>query len=357
LSTTSHEILCLIDGTWHEDSYSCKHWSAYAYHLSNQQRGQLAIARKNEEDAERRHRETLEYLVRRDPPLNITLTQTQHQTQSQNQTQIQQQSTPPLPEQSPTPFKRFKWFRKLILGVVIVVAGAWATYFYGPPANKDTVGVSNIQQVRGAEVVNIADLEAGRDNITNVTNIFQSEPRTVESSPFQIAPVIRVTPTRFRIYKPSQPQAPGQEKAWIQVKVSNDSSLHSAHQVHVRFLTSDGLAPEHRADSDKWNAQQGTASLYTFDLPPGGFQEVIWRPDIPRDSQALYGTGKAWFTLAIHVSWEDLEHKKYESFDEFELAYNRELKDFVLEKKVGYNSFFDGDKIRGVLSEWSQLTE
>ena len=187
-------------------------------------------------------------------------------------------------------------------------------------------------------------------------NISPPEPQ-IAKSPVQIAPVIRVTPIRFIIYKPSQPQAPGQEKALIQVRVSNDSSLHPAHQVHVRFLTDDGLVPKHRADSDEWNAQMGTPSLYTFGLPPRGVQEVVWRPDIPGDSQALYCTGKAEFTLAIHVSWEDLEHKKYELLDTFELACNRELNDFVFEKKAGYNSFFDGDKIRGALGEWPQSRE
>jgi len=265
-----------------------------------------------------------------------------------------QQTTPTLPEQKPIP-----WFAKhvleIIIGVIVILVGAWATYFYGPqgrgiPTNK---GVANEPRVRGMEGVTIADLKAGRNINIDVS---QPGPQSAKS-PVEIAPVIRVTPIRFIIYKPSEPQVPGQEKAWIQVRVSNDSSLHPAHQVHVRFLTDDGLIPKHRADSDEWNTKMGTPSLYTFDLPPRGVQEAMWRPDIPGDSQALYGAGRARFTLAIHISWEDLEHKKYELLDMFELAYNRELKDFVLEKKANYNSFFDGDKIRGALGEWSKLKE
>ncbi|MBI3319184.1 MAG: hypothetical protein HYZ89_01160 [Candidatus Omnitrophica bacterium] len=165
----------------------------------------------------------------------------------------------------------------------------------------------------------------------------------VSSSPLQIAPVIRVTSPTFEIYKPQQPQAPGQEKARIRVRVSNDSHLHSARQVHVRFLTDDGLGPSrHRADSDEWNAQMGTPSLYTFDLSPRGNQEVVWQPDIPGNSEALYSSGKAQFTVAIHVSWEDLAHKRHEALDAFKLAYNQELKDFILERQASYNSFFDG---------------
>ena len=318
LGRSSAEILCLIDGTWHEDSYSCKHWSEYAPHLSNQQRVQLAIARKNEEDDERRHRETLEHLARRDPPINITLTQTQHQTQ------VQQQAPPTLPNRKPT-----SWFLKHIREIVIAgvgtLFGGWLLFYAGPQGPK-----------------------AGRD-----IEVSRPKPR-IASSPLQSAPVIRVASTKFGIYKPLHPQAPGQTKAQIQVRVVNDSDFYPAQQVHVRFLTDDGLVPKHRADSDEWNAQQGTPSLYTFDLPRRGVAEVPWRPDIPGDSQELYGSGKAKFTLVIHISWEDLEHKKYELLDTFELAYNRELKDFILEKKASYNSFFDSDKIREALAEWSR---
>ena len=97
--------------------------------------------------------------------------------------------------------------------------------------------------------------------------------------------------------------------------------------------------------------------MYTFDLPPLGVQEVVWRPDLPSDSQTVYGTGKARFTLVIHVSWEDLEHKKYELLNKFEVAHNSELKDFILEKRAGYNSFFDGEKTHGALREWLQSAE
>ena len=139
---TSSEILCLIDGNWHEELYSCKHWVEYAYHLSRPERVQLAIARKNEDDAERRHREALER-IERHSSIHINVNQTQHQTQSQNQTQAQQQATRALshpPEQKPELWKRFgKW----LLALVGIVITAWVLDLFGPQAQLPTKQVAS----------------------------------------------------------------------------------------------------------------------------------------------------------------------------------------------------------------------
>lgn len=166
LGPSSAEILCLIDGTWHEDSYSCKHWSEYAYHLSNQQRAQLAIARKNEEDAERRHQETLEYLAKRDPPVNITVIQAQHQTQSQHQTQ---HATLLSPRERPIFREWFlKHIREIVVGAVVILVGGWLMFFLGPHdkvarPSQTALEVSDMQQLPEVEGVNIRNLKAGRD--------------------------------------------------------------------------------------------------------------------------------------------------------------------------------------------------
>ncbi len=104
------------------------------------------------------------------------------------------------------------------------------------------------------------------------------------------------TPVAFRVYKPSSPQVPGQEKAEIKVKVTNQGGFGYLYNVHVTFLTDDGA--RHKTNSDTWNTQEGTKSLYTFDsIGPLKEEEVIWRPDLPSNAEQLYKTRKATFKV------------------------------------------------------------
>lgn len=203
------------------------------------------------------------------------------------------------------------------------------------------------QSVRGAEGVNIHDLKAGRDINISVTQ--RSQGNTLQN-PIEV-PFIYTVPVEFIIYRPSEPQAPGQTKAWIKAKLTNQNGTHFANHVHVRFLTDDGTG--HKTDSDSWNAQMGMPSLYTFDsIAPRQDRYVVWRPDIPSSADQLYKSGKAAFKLGLYVTWLDNERREHAFLSLSELKHNRELDVFLFEVKESLDSFHDEALIEKRIAEF-----
>ncbi len=184
-----------------------------------------------------------------------------------------------------------------------------------------------------------------RDNLLGVKD-------RMESAAVQ-GPTIFATPISFGIYKPSDPQVSGQVKAKIKVKVTNQGGIGYLYNIHVVFLTDDGTG--HKTNSDTWNAQMGTKSLYTLDsLGPLKEEEMIWRPDIPSNAEQLYKAEKAMFRLTVYIAWQDRSHKRFSSLSLSELKYNRELNAFIFETKDTYSSVYDKGKIDEYLTkEWA----
>jgi hypothetical protein len=251
---------------------------------------------------------------------------------------------------APEVFRRSPWRvlqnRTFQWSVGIFVASFFGFLAWKNNTFKSAVDNLQIQEIRGGAGVNIADLKAGRDvNISINQRLQDGVTRSVGEGPF-----IYAEPVEFILYKPSNPQAPGQEKVWIKIKLTNQSDAHYAYNVHVNFLTDDGTG--HKTNSDNWNAQMGTKSLYTFNsIAPLKEEYAVWKPDVPANSEHLYKTGKANFKLAIHVSWRDREGKEHASLSQSELRYNRELDVFLFEVRGIYNSLHHKEKINTLLSE------
>ncbi len=208
---------------------------------------------------------------------------------------------------------------------------------------------SQTQETRSAEGVNIQDLKAGRN--INISIVQGSQDNALKN-PIEV-PFIYAVPVEFIIYRPSEPQAPGQTKAWIKAKLTNQNGTHYANGVHVRFLTDDGTG--HKADSDSWNAQMGTPSLYTFDsIAPRQERYAVWRPDIPSHADLLYKNGETTFKLGLYVTWSDDERREHAFFSLSELKYNKELDVLLFEVKESLDSFHDETLIDARLAEFDQ---
>ena len=208
------------------------------------------------------------------------------------------------------------------------------------------------QDIRGGSGVNINDLKAGRDIHISISNQALEDRR----QPSENIPFVYVSPVEFKIYKPSKPQVPTQTKAWIKVRLINQSNVYNAYNVHVTFLTDDGTG--HRTDSDSWNTKMGAPSLYTFDnLAPQAAEYAVWRPDIPNDSEQRYKISTPHFQLAVHVSWQDRARNRYEFLTLSELRYNSELNTFLFEVKETYDSRHDPERLEVILKKFRVVDE
>ena len=221
--------------------------------------------------------------------------------------------------------KTFQWGFSLFVTILLALIG-WARI----------QSRSQTQNIRGAEGVNIQDLKAGRDINISITR--ESRDNTLQNS-IEI-PFIYAVPVEFIIYRPSEPQALGQTKAWIKAKLVNQNGTHYANNVHVKFLTDDGTG--HKTDSDSWNAQMGTPSLYTFDsIAPRQDRYAVWKPDIPSNADQLYKSREATFKLGLYVTWSDNEKREHALLNLSELKHNKELGVLLFEVKESLDSFHD----------------
>lgn len=208
---------------------------------------------------------------------------------------------------------------------------------------------TEVQNIIGGEGTNIQALKAGRDiNISINPGLKEKAKLSIADIPFIFA-----EPAEFIIYKPLDSKTPGQEKLWIKIKLTNQSAYY-ANNVHINFLTEDGTG--HKTNSDLWNEEMGTKSLYTFNsICPSDKKYAAWRPDVPPNYEQLLKSGKAMFKLVIYVKWKDMQNKEYDFLSLSELRYNKELDTFVFEVKENYNSLNDRAKIDFVLDEFEKI--
>ena len=204
------------------------------------------------------------------------------------------------------------------------------------------------QEIRGGAGVNIQDLNAGRD-----INISINQGESIPQDVGREAPFVYASPVRFIIYRPSEPQAPGQTKAWIEVKLTNQSETRFANRVHVNFLTEDGTG--HMTNSDSWNTDMGTPSLYTFDsIAPLEQKRAVWKPDIPSNAEALYKDAGKTFRLALHITWQDgVRDNEHGFLSLSELRYNRELDTFLFEVTEELDALHSEGRIREMLKQFA----